>query len=348
MDLVTRSTTIVAHNLFVSKDLTTKQKPFQTRFPNPRFIRRTLIHNPSPQISPILAPKTSRLIPHAYLIAPDTKPSKQWPPPNKADDPKLQNPLARLERMGCGWLGVILEFEGVIVENDPKIEKKAWLLLAEEEGKSPPPAFILHRILGMKNEQAISEILCWSKNSSEILRMASRKEEIHKNLQTGYQVRTGSVEFMKTLNSHKIPIAVASTRPRKVLEEAIESTGVRNCLSFIVSADDVHRGKPDPEMFVYAAQLMKYTPGRCIVFGNSNSSVEAAHDAIMKCVAVASMHPVYELGAADLVVNRLDELSVVDLKNLTAVDSPEFEVELELEVEEEEEKRELKVGIEDW
>uniref|UniRef100_A0A2N9HQV6 Uncharacterized protein n=1 Tax=Fagus sylvatica TaxID=28930 RepID=A0A2N9HQV6_FAGSY len=75
---------------------------------------------------------------------------------------------------------------------------------------------------------------------------------------------------------------------------------------------------------------------RCTVIRNSNQTVEAAHDSRMKCVAVASKHPVYELGAADLVVRHLDELSVVDLKNLAAVESAEFgsgEPELELEEE---------------
>ncbi|KAF3637097.1 hypothetical protein FXO37_25106 [Capsicum annuum] len=53
-------------------------------------------------------------------------------------------------------------------------------------------------------------------------------------------------------------------------------------------------------------------------------AVEAAHDAQMKCVAVACKHPLYELGAADLVVRHLDELSIVDLKNLAAVELTEF------------------------
>ncbi|KAJ0940490.1 putative HAD superfamily protein [Helianthus annuus] len=90
-------------------------------------------------------------------------------------------------------------------------------------------------------------------------------------------------------------------------------------------------------MFAYAAQLLQFIPERCIVFGNSNLTVEAAHEARMKCVAVASKHPVYELSAADLVVRWLDELSIVDLKHLADVESSEFgaepEVEMELEVE---------------
>ncbi|KAI4315417.1 hypothetical protein L6164_028229 [Bauhinia variegata] len=257
-----------------------------------------------------------------------------WPPVNKADNPSLHNPLLRQERMGCGWLGAIFEWEGVLIEDNPDIEKQAWLALCQEEGKSPPPAFVLKRIEGMKNEHAISEVLCWSRDPAELRRMANRKEEIYQALQGGiYRMRAGSKEFVSVLMHYKIPMALISTRPRKALESAIGTTGIEESFGVIVAAEDVHRGKPDPEMFVYAAQLLNFIPERCIVFGNSNQTVEAAHDAQMKCVAVASKHPVFELGAADLVVRRLDELSVVDLKNLADIESAEFgsgEPELEL------------------
>lgn len=266
----------------------------------------------------------------------DRKPGL-WPPENKADNPSLHNPLLRQERMGSGWLGAIFEWEGVLIEDNPDLEKQAWLALSQEEGKSPPPAFILRRVEGMKNEQAISEVLCWSRDPAQVRRMADRKEEIYQALQGGiYSLRAGSREFVNILMHNKIPMALVSTRPRKTLETAIGTIGIEGHFTVIVAAEDVHRGKPDPEMFVYAAQLLKYIPERCIVFGNSNQTVEAAHDARMKCVAVASKHPVYELGAADLVVRHLDELSVVDLKNLAAIESAEFgpgEPELEMEEE---------------
>lgn len=260
-----------------------------------------------------------------------------WPPENRADNPALHNPLLRQERMGCGWLAAIFEWEGVLIEDNPDIEKQAWLALSEEEGKSPPPAFILRRIGGMKNEQAISEVLCWSRDPVQVKRMASRKEEIYQAFQGGiYSFRSGSQEFVNILMQYKIPMALVSTRPRKAIENAIDSIGIGEIFNVIVAAEDVHRGKPDPEMFIYAAQLLQYIPERCIVFGNSNQTVEAAHDALMKCVAVASKHPMYELSAADLVVKHLDELSVVDLKNLADIESTEFgSAEPQVEMEEE-------------
>uniref|UniRef100_A0A1J3FT69 Phosphorylated carbohydrates phosphatase n=1 Tax=Noccaea caerulescens TaxID=107243 RepID=A0A1J3FT69_NOCCA len=278
----------------------------------------------------------------------DNKPGL-WPPENKADKPSLHNPLLRQERMGCGWLGAIFEWEGVLIEDNPDLENQSWLTLAQEEGKSPPPAFILRRVEGMKNEQAISEVLCWSRDPGQVRRMASRKEEIFKALHGGvYRLRDGSQEFVNVLMNNKIPMALVSTRPRETLENAVGSTGIRKFFSVIVASEDVHRGKPDPEMFVYAAQLLDFIPERCIVFGNSNQTVEAAHDGRMKCVAVASKHPIYELGAADLVVRRLDELSVIDLKKLAAVELTEFEPELEMEREDERELPSSAVAVDDF
>lgn len=272
-----------------------------------------------------------------------------WPPENKADNPALNNPLLRQERMGCGWLGAIFEWEGVLIEDNPELEKRAWLALAEEEGKSPPPAFILRRIEGMKSEQAMSEVLCWSRDPSELKRMAFRKEDIYQVLQGRiYRFRPGSQEFVNVLLHHKVPMALVSTRPRNSLERAIEAIGIEGVFDVIVAAEDVYRGKPDPEMFVHAAQLLQFIPERCIVFGNSNKTIEAAHDARMKCVAVASKHPVYELGAADLVVTHLDELSVVDLKNLADIESSEFEsIEPMFEMEVEQEDKPTLVGVYD-
>ncbi|KAM7525722.1 hypothetical protein LguiA_015624 [Lonicera macranthoides] len=272
----------------------------------------------------------------------DRKPGL-WPPENKADNISLHNPLLRQERMGCGWLGTIFEWEGVLIEDNPDLEKQAWLALSREEGKSPPPTFTLKRIDGMKNEQAISEVLCWSRDPVQTRRMATRKEQIFQALQGGiYRFRSGAQEFVETLMHYKIPMALVSTRPRTTLENAIRLIGIEGVFNVIVAAEDVYRGKPDPEMFEYAAQNLGFIPERCIVFGNSNLTVEAAHEARMKCVAVASKHPIYELGAADLVVRRLNELSVVDLKNLADIESVEFgtgrlEMEMEMEMEKEEE-----------
>jgi hypothetical protein len=70
-----------------------------------------------------------------------------------ADDASIHNPLERLNRLGCGWMGAVFEWEGVLVEAFPEEHRQAWLALAEEEAKPAPLAFALKRADGMKSEQ---------------------------------------------------------------------------------------------------------------------------------------------------------------------------------------------------
>lgn len=68
---------------------------------------------------------------------------------NKVDDPNLHNPLIWQERLSCGWLGAIFEWEGVIVDDEDsssKSERRAWSVLSKEEYKSPPSTILLNRI----------------------------------------------------------------------------------------------------------------------------------------------------------------------------------------------------------
>lgn len=114
----------------------------------------------------------------------------------------------------------------------------------------------------------------------------------------------------------QIPVAVASTARRERLIEGLTKAGLLPYIDAIISGEDVSRGRPDPEPYLYAAQAIERPPLRCVVIGSANASVEAAHDASMQCIAVASRSKVFELGAADLVARQLDELSIQNLKQL--------------------------------
>jgi len=220
--------------------------------------------------------------------------------------------------MVTGKFGVILEWEGVVVEDDdPDLEPRVWYVLSLEEAKSFPPDAMLKEIEGMRTEQAISEVLCWSEDPEEIKRLAARKEVIYQMLRGGYyQLRPGVLDFLNTLVDFEIPIAIASLRSRKSLEEGIKTVGLQGYFDAVIALEDFCLGKPDGEMFEVAAEQLGLDPDVCVVFGNSNLTTESAYTAGMKCVAVAGRHPAYELQGANHVVRWHDQLSIVDLHRL--------------------------------
>ncbi len=92
-----------------------------------------------------------------------------------------------------------------------------------------------------------------------------------------------------------------------------QPTGQFARISTIVSAEDVTRGKPDPQVFLLAAERLSMPPARSVVFEDTLVGLEAAHAAGMRVVAVAGTNPPERLTHADRVVRRLDELSAASL-----------------------------------
>lgn len=135
--------------------------------------------------------------------------------------------------------------------------------------------------------------------------------------------------------NNKIFMVLVFIRFCEMLENVVGFIGIKKFFSVIVVFEDVYRGKLDFEMFVYVVQFFDFIFEWCIVFGNSNQMIEVVYDGKMKCVVVVSKYLMYEFGVVDLVVRRLDELFVIDLKKFVVVELTEFELELEMEKEDE-------------
>ncbi|WP_448331878.1 HAD family hydrolase [Streptomyces sp. DSM 41534] len=93
-------------------------------------------------------------------------------------------------------------------------------------------------------------------------------------------------DFVELLRAAGHPLAVASGSSRSAIETALKATGLDALLPLYVSAEDVGRGKPEPDVFLAAARLLSVDPGRCVVVEDAGPGVEAARRAGMRCIAV--------------------------------------------------------------
>jgi beta-phosphoglucomutase family hydrolase len=208
----------------------------------------------------------------------------------------------------------IFDWDGVIVDSSRQHEE-AWHRIAREEER-PVPAGFFRRSFGMKNDKVLLELLAWSTDPKEIERLSSRKEEIFRGIVASEKKLTplpGVLSFLKQLKAGGVPCAVASSTPRPNIEYTIETLGAGEFFRAMVCAEDVRRGKPDPEVFLLAASKLQAAPAQCVVFEDAHVGIEAARKAGMKVVAVATTHSAETLQDADRVVARLDELEVADL-----------------------------------
>ncbi len=213
--------------------------------------------------------------------------------------------------------GVIFDWDGVIVDSSEQHEA-SWERLAREIGK-PLPENHFQRSFGMKNEVIIPELLDWTINPEEIGRLSLRKEELYRELvrERGLEPLPGVVPFLERLAEADIPRIVGSSTHRENITTSLEALGLASYFPDLVTAEDVSRGKPDPEVFQVCARHLNRSPAQCVVFEDAHVGIEAARAGGMRVVAVASTHPRESLGDADRVVDRLDEVSVKDLIALT-------------------------------
>lgn len=111
--------------------------------------------------------------------------------------------------------------------------------------------------------------------------------------------------------AREVPVAIASSSHRAVIEAAVDALGLRDVLTAIVSSDEVALGKPAPDVYLRAAAAVGVEPARCLVVEDSLNGVRAGKAAGMTVVLVpnASVPPAGNaLDLADVILPRLADL----------------------------------------
>jgi HAD superfamily hydrolase (TIGR01509 family) len=210
---------------------------------------------------------------------------------------------------------VIFDWDGVVIDSSAQHERSWELLAAEENLYLPPDHF--KKGFGKKN-QVIIPALGWATEPAEVQRLADRKEELYRELvrRDGIQPLPGVRELLKALGQVGIPRSVGSSTPRANIDLVREVAHLASLFEAITCAEDVSHGKPDPEVFLLAAAKVGAEPAHCVVLEDAHVGIEAARRAGMKCLAVATTHPLEELQDADRAVASLAEITPTDLAAL--------------------------------
>lgn len=213
-------------------------------------------------------------------------------------------------------LGVLFDWDGVIIDSSRQHER-SWELLAEEEERALPAGHF-RKGFGMKNEAIIPGILGWTDDPGEVQRLSLRKETLYRELLVAERIQPlpGVAGLLKLLAESGIPYAVGSSTHRENIEAALGVFDQPLAFAAIVTGEDVDRGKPDPQVFLLAAERIRRRPAECVVFEDVPAGIRAAHNGGMKAVAVTTTHPARHLAEADMVVDDYATLSLERLRHL--------------------------------
>jgi beta-phosphoglucomutase family hydrolase len=125
----------------------------------------------------------------------------------------------------------------------------------------------------------------------------------------------GASELITALHEQRVPLAVASASRAEFIQRVVAALELERYFTALVSADEVPRGKPAPDVFLLAAQRLGILPGECVVIEDGLSGMIGAKAAGMKCVALLT-HVRAEDSPADVKIYSLGDVSAKMLIDL--------------------------------
>src|ERR1043166_571500 len=137
-----------------------------------------------------------------------------------------------------------------------------------------------------------------------------KRQQVIEILRREQPVFQGLPELVKKL-AGRYRLAVASGSERAVVEEVISISNLRRFFAAVVTSADVTRGKPAPDIFLRAAELLALTPVECWVIEDSKPGVAAGLAAGMRVIAITNTHPAEDLGAATHVVSNYGQIETL-------------------------------------
>ena len=214
---------------------------------------------------------------------------------------------------------VIFDMDGVLVDNrDVHIE--AFVVFCKRYGCDLSRSELLKHF-GKGNDEILPVVLPQHIIEQKgIDALADEKEEIYREIfEKTIQPTAGLVEFLKDLEVNGIKKSVGSSGQSANVNFVLDRCGISACFDGVANGDMVTKCKPDPEVFLLAANLIGVKPEECVVIEDSFAGIEAAHSAGMKVVAMATTYSQQELKSQskfDLIVDDFRELTASKILKL--------------------------------
>jgi len=219
--------------------------------------------------------------------------------------------------------GIIFDFDGVIADTEPLHYHGLRRTLAEIDITLSETDYYAH-YLGFDDRGCILEAL-------RVNHRPATASLVHDLM------RKKAVAYLASIKEHLVifsgvaalvekaaaayPLAIASGALRPEIELILEQAGIRKAFRHITSAEDVTKGKPDPEPFLHALRGLNQhlsaaplLPSDCLVIEDSLPGIRAAKSAGMKVLAIANTHTAQDLHEAHAISHSLSEIHLDDLQ----------------------------------
>lgn len=180
---------------------------------------------------------------------------------------------------------VLFDMDGLMVDTEP-LARRAWEQVAAGYGATISDD-LFNRMLGRRTAESAALVLAEHPLPLTQADLIDRKTAAYLALlDGGVPAMPGLMALLDLLDVLAIPWAVATSTPRRVAEIVLGKLGVTSRYRALACGDEVHHGKPAPDIFLLAAQRLGVSPAACLALEDSATGCAAAAAAGMRVVAV--------------------------------------------------------------
>jgi beta-phosphoglucomutase len=222
---------------------------------------------------------------------------------------------------------VIFDFDGVITDSEI-LHFRAFNAVLTKYGFELTKQEYYKDYLGLSDADCFKALIGEGRlhiEESQIRDLGQQKTKVFEQLaRTEGRIIEGVREFLQMLSQSRLPTAICSGALRAEIELILDGAKLRSYFDAVVSAEEVKRGKPDPQGFLLALKKLNQprvqpiSPGQCVVIEDSHWGLQAARAARMRSIAVTNTYEADQLKEADKIVARLSDLTMQDLAQLCA------------------------------
>jgi len=209
----------------------------------------------------------------------------------------------------------IFDIDGTIIDSMP-FHLRAWDAFFARHRLPAAGADFFRRTAGRNGADIMREVF-GPLSDEEARALVREKESLYRELfAPEFREIAGFTTFVSAAKAMGIRLACASAGDPDNIEFALSGLGLRELFDATVGAYDVERGKPEPDMFLLAAERVGTRSSECLVFEDAPLGIEAARRAGMLAVAIGTGVPADELAASGNVVAQAPNFSQLDAASL--------------------------------
>ena len=208
---------------------------------------------------------------------------------------------------------VIFDLNGVII-NDERIHQESWRQLCKKYNLNLTEEEFKQKVFGRTEADVLEYLFHRKLNEDEINKYSAERVKIAMNIfRPKMALTTGLKNFLDDLQSNIVPVAIATSSRVPYTNFILDGLEIRKYFSIVVTAEEIEKGKPDPEIYLSASKKLMADPNACVVFEDSVSGIKSGKAAGMYVVAITTTHGEDELLMADKIINSFNEVSAANL-----------------------------------